>query len=88
MEKTDSTLRLTGVSLLSAGVCSRRGAQEIFESGRVQVNGTVVREVGFRVGAADRVTLDGKVIRPARNKVYLALHKPSEVPLLQLRRPW
>jgi 23S rRNA pseudouridine2605 synthase len=77
MERNDSTLRLQ-VYLSSAGACSRRGAQEILESGRVQVNGTVVREVGFRVGAADRVTLDGKVIRPARNKVYLALHKPPK----------
>jgi 23S rRNA pseudouridine2605 synthase len=77
MEKTEETIRLQ-VYLSSAGVCSRRGAQELLDAGRVQVNGSIIREVGYRVSELDRVTVDGKVVRPSKNKVYIALHKPSK----------
>lgn len=69
-----------GVSLtkyLSAsGVCPRRGAQAIVESGRVSVNGSPAIRAAQHVFPGDVVTLDGKEIAPVTEKVYVMLHKP------------
>jgi len=72
----DSELRLQ-VFLARAGACSRRGAAEILQVGRVRVNGQVIREPGFRIKPEDIVTLDGKTVKLAKNLVYIALHKPA-----------
>lgn len=62
--------------LAEAGVASRRASEEIILSGRVEVNGRPVRELGSRVDPAhDRVTCDGVRVK-ARRKMYVALHKP------------
>ena len=62
--------------LAEAGVASRRASERVILDGRVAVNGQPVRELGTKVDAAhDRVTLDGKPLRP-RRKLYIALHKP------------
>ena len=63
--------------LSTAGVCSRRKAEELIREGRVQVNGTVVAELGARTDPEnDRVTVDGLDVRPPQRFVYLALNKP------------
>ena len=63
--------------LSAAGVCSRRKAEELIREGRVQVNGTVVAELGARTDPEnDRVTVDGLDVRPPQRFVYLALNKP------------
>jgi 23S rRNA pseudouridine2605 synthase/23S rRNA pseudouridine2604 synthase len=63
--------------LSAAGVCSRRKAEELIREGRVQVNGTVVAELGARTDPQnDRVTVDGRDVRPPQRLVYLALNKP------------
>lgn len=62
--------------LASAGVASRRKAEELITAGRVAVNGTVVTELGTKVDAAtDRVTVDGRTVE-ASEQVWIALHKP------------
>lgn len=76
--EADGTIRLQ-VFLARAGVCSRRGAVEIIEKGRIRVNGTTVFNSGARVNPEeDVVALDSKTIRMARNLVYLALNKPPK----------
>lgn len=60
------------------GLCSRRDADKLIESGRVIINDTVARK-GNRVGHADRVFLDGKEIIKQVKPIYIALHKPIGV---------
>ena len=63
-----------------AGIASRRHAEQLIASGLVTVNGRVVTEPGTKADAArDHIKVSGKLLRPARERVYLALHKPSEV---------
>lgn len=61
-----------------AGICSRRDAAEMVRSGKVKVNGEPVTEPGYRVAATDKVTVQGKVITPSRNFVYILLNKPKD----------
>lgn len=66
------------VFLARAGVASRRKSEEIIASGRVQVNGEVITEQGQKVDPElDEVRLDGRPVKPVRNYVYFALHKPQ-----------
>jgi 23S rRNA pseudouridine2605 synthase len=59
-----------------AGVSSRRGAEALIREGRVVVNGQICTELATRVGATDRVRIDGHTIR-AKEFVYLLLNKPA-----------
>lgn len=43
--------------IASSGLCSRRKADELIESGVVFVNGKKVTELGFLVGEKDKVLL-------------------------------
>jgi len=62
-------------ALARAGVTSRRKAEELIRAGRVKVDGAVA-VLGQSVDAErQRVTVDGRVVRPART-VWLALNKP------------
>ena len=48
--------------LASAGLGSRRAVERFVLEGRVQVNGTIIRELSHRVDPSrDQVTCDGKV---------------------------
>jgi 23S rRNA pseudouridine2605 synthase len=40
------------------------------------VNGSVVSEMGVKVGPGDEVRFDGRVVSPAASMVYVALNKP------------
>lgn len=64
--------------IASAGLCSRRAAEELIRAGRVEVNGETVSELGIKVGDEDEVRVDGEVIRPQR-KHYVLLNKPRGV---------
>lgn len=64
--------------LAHAGIASRRHAEELIASGRVQVNGIPSTTPGTRINAErDEVRVDGKPVRLATQKVYLLLHKPA-----------
>ncbi|MCY4205351.1 MAG: pseudouridine synthase [Bacteroidetes bacterium] len=58
-----------------AGVCSRRNADGLIESGQVRVNGKVVHEYWYNVKKGDQVTVKGKEISP-RQFLYILLNKP------------
>lgn len=65
--------------LAEAGVASRRQSERFILEGRVAVNGAPATELGRKIDPArDRVTFDGKPLKPKR-KIYLALHKPREI---------
>jgi len=65
--------------LARAGLASRRKAEEYILAGRVTVNGKPVLELGAKADPErDHIKVDGKLIRPPRRYVYLALNKPKE----------
>lgn len=64
--------------LAQAGVASRRGAEELIDQGRVQVNGETVTEQGRRVDPATAVVhVDGLRVMITEDYVHLALNKPK-----------
>ena len=74
-----SKIRLQ-VVLAKAGVASRRKAAELIESGRVRINGRIVREKGFRINVPrDKISFDGKPIFCEEPKYYYVLNKPPGV---------
>jgi 23S rRNA pseudouridine2605 synthase len=63
--------------LSSAGIASRRAAEQIILDGRVSVNGAVVDRLGSRADpAVDDIRVDGKPLRPQTPR-YILLNKPS-----------
>ena len=63
--------------LASAGVASRRKAEELILAGRVQVNGQVVTELGTRHDPErDHIKVDGKLLRGPERRRYYMLNKP------------
>jgi len=63
--------------LASAGLASRRKADSWISSGRVKVNGRVVRELGTKaVWGRDQIQVDGQDIPVPPRKIYLMLNKP------------
>jgi 23S rRNA pseudouridine2605 synthase len=66
--------------LASAGVASRRKAEELIRDGRVKVDGIVVREMGTRIDPENAVVhVDGNRITTRTDLVYLALNKERGV---------
>ncbi len=62
--------------LASAGVASRRRAEELIAEGRVKVDGLVVREPGRRVDPDNAVIhVDGNRIVLGEHQIYLAVNK-------------
>ena len=63
-----------------SGVTSRRGADALIESGRVSVDGIVIRELGSKFDPEKtHVMVDGETITRTMSKSYLVLHKPRGV---------
>ena len=62
--------------IASAGICSRRKADELIANGNVKINDVVVREMGAQVEEGDIVSVNGTEIRADAAKVYVAVNKP------------
>lgn len=61
-----------------SGEASRRSAEAMIEEGRVRVNGELITRLGTKVEiGADKVSLDGKEIKPEIKKYYIMLNKPE-----------
>ena len=71
----DNKERLQKV-MAACGLASRRKCEEIISSGRVKVNGTVVTELGTKVGKKDIIEVDGKVLSKQEH-VYYVMNKPT-----------
>jgi len=65
-------------ALARSGVASRRWSEELIGAGRVTVNGQLAT-LGDKVGASDRIELDGVPILRDPDLVHYLLHKPREV---------
>jgi 23S rRNA pseudouridine2605 synthase len=75
-EKDDGLIRLNKY-ISNAGICSRREADELIESGVVQVNGKTITEMGYRVKPTDIIKYGGQTLKKERF-VYLVLNKPKD----------
>lgn len=64
--------------IAESGYCSRRKADELIESGKVKINGTVIKTCGIQVGKNDIVTIDDIELTKEEH-AYYCLYKPSGV---------
>ncbi len=62
--------------IASSGLCSRRKADELIESGVVSVNGKKITELGFLVSPKDKVFVNQKMIYPVKLEYY-RFYKPA-----------
>ena len=66
--------------LSSAGIASRRAADELIRQGRVVLNGRTVTELGTQADPArDEIKVDGRRVRVVNERRYLLLYKPRGV---------
>jgi len=71
----DSIMRLNKY-IAHSGVCSRREADKLIETGAITVNGNTITELGYKVERGDRVHLDGQLL-VAEKLQYILLNKPK-----------
>jgi 23S rRNA pseudouridine2605 synthase len=66
--------------IATAGIASRRHAEQLIANGEVTVNGKVVTELGTKADPqSDHIKVRGKLINPSlarREKTYILLNKP------------
>jgi 23S rRNA pseudouridine2605 synthase len=71
-----SQVRLQKI-MAAAGIASRRKAEEYITSGRVQVNGQIVTELGAKADPEhDHIKVDGKLLKGAERPRYFMVNKP------------
>jgi len=62
--------------LASCGILSRRKAEELIKSEKIKVNGEILTDLSFKVGADDKVEYQGKELKYEKN-IVIALNKPA-----------
>ena len=63
--------------IAQSGICSRRNADILIQSGRVTVNGIPVDKLGTLVDETkDKIAIDGKNVVPTNKHIYILLNKP------------
>lgn len=63
--------------IATAGITSRRKAEELITQGRVTVNGQIIVQLGSKADVErDHIRVDGKLIRVQGRRVYVLLNKP------------
>lgn len=63
--------------LANAGICSRREADVLIQTGVVEINGEIITEMGYKVKPTDEVRYDGQLISQ-QTKRYVLLNKPKD----------
>ena len=61
----------------NAGVCVRRVADTLIQTGQITVNGKLITTLGYKVTPQDVVKYRGQVLQ-ARKPVYILLNKPKD----------
>lgn len=64
--------------IAASGFTSRRKAEELIKTGKVIVNGEVIKELGTKVKPTDDIVINGVHLQKEDN-VYFALNKPRGV---------
>ncbi|MDR1776408.1 MAG: rRNA pseudouridine synthase [Desulfovibrio sp.] len=76
--KNRDTVRLNK-AIASTGFCSRRKADALIFSGRVQVNGRPEQNPARSVGIEDKISVDGRPLAQRQVPICVLLHKPVHV---------
>ena len=76
LEEKDGKIRLNRY-ISNAGICSRREADALIESGVIRVNGEIVTTLGFRVSPIDKIQY-GEQTLSRESPQYLLLNKPKD----------
>ncbi len=63
--------------IANSGICSRREADDLIESGQITVNGKTITEMGYQVKVTDVVKYGRKILNPEK-LVYVLLNKPKD----------
>ncbi len=82
MKEESKTSQRLQVVLARFGLASRRGVVNMIKEGRVEVNGQVVLEKGFRVDAQkDEIRVNGEPLNAGvpQKKAYYVFYKPKGV---------
>lgn len=74
--KEDGLMRLNKY-IAHAGICSRREADTLIESGVISVNGTVVTALGTKVSKTDKIKYEDQTLKNEK-LVYFILNKPKD----------
>ena len=66
--------------IAKAGLASRRKAEELIVEGKVQVNGILVTELGFKADPVnDEIVVNGRIIKPVEKEIVILFNKPAGV---------
>jgi 23S rRNA pseudouridine2605 synthase len=73
--------------IAAAGICSRRKAEELILTGRIQINGKIVTELGTKADASrDHIRVDGKLLQGPEGYVTTMSdpeHRPTVMQLIR-----
>ncbi len=63
--------------IAQSGICSRRKADDLIKQGKVKVNNQIVKDLGTKVNPEkDKVSVEGKRIKPLGKEIFIKLYKP------------
>src|SRR3989339_797165 len=64
--------------IAECGIASRRGAEKLITSGKVKVNGEIIKKLGSKIDPSkDKIIIDNKNIQKQEEKIYIKLYKPK-----------
>ena len=72
---SDGMIRLNKF-IANAGICSRRDADVLIESGVIKINGKTITELGTKVVPGDKVQYGNQTLK-SEKKYYVLLNKPK-----------
>jgi 23S rRNA pseudouridine2605 synthase len=76
-KKNDDGLERLNKVISNAGICSRREADKLIESGVITVNSKIVTELGFKIKPTDIIHYGGQLLSKEK-MVYILLNKPKD----------
>ena len=77
MQRENNNNQRLSKKIARSGFSSRREAERYIESGRVKVNGGIIKELSFQVGINDQIHIDGRRINKEGKTRLWKFHKPK-----------
>ena len=77
MQRENNNNQRLSKKIARSGFSSRREAEKYIESGRVKVNGVIIKELSFQVGINDQIHIDGQRINKEGKTRLWKFHKPK-----------
>ena len=77
MQRENNNNQRLSKKIARSGFSSRREAEKYIESGRVRVNGAIIKQLSFQVGINDQIHIDGRRINKEGKTRLWKFHKPK-----------